>query len=107
MRKIRDFLPEECVEDFEYDICEYPDKFLNPNGEITPDEVIRVFRDWLNTETTAELEGVKPVKKTLGGLAEFFFCGNCEDCDVMWTEHGNRHHYCPNCGAKIDWSGAE
>lgn len=99
--KVRDFLPVECVEAFEHEICEYPDKYLNPDGKVTANEAIRVFRDWLNTETTAELDGVKAIIHE-GPTTQY----DCPICDE-YLDHklcdGGKINYCPNCGTKIKW----
>jgi len=32
-------------------------------------------------------------------LAEFFECTKCQNNDIL-----KHHHFCPNCGCKINWS---
>lgn len=103
MKKIKDFLPEECADSLIHgaQTFEYPE-----DEEFTADTIADMLffylMNWLWSETTSELKGVKPelkmVQPCMGGNHSYVYrCGNCT------TNIGRGWSYCPSCGTELDW----
>lgn len=92
-RKIKDFLPTECINTLRAGVA-----IAAMTGNAL--EMLDVF---LDSETTAEPEGLKPV-----GDGNQKDCGFCKGMlyttnDPDFIQVGRSFKYCSHCGTKIDW----
>lgn len=109
MKKIRDFLPEECVLEIER-LCAEGEKTVRPGicGARYQEGARWVafnIKKYLNTETTTELKGVYPKKHIAHDGNIYTHCGKCHK--KIQPEFETVQGFCMSCGTKIDWSDEE
>ncbi len=107
MKKIREFLPDKCMIELLDTIEQYKEGWSDKHT-FGAHLAMRTVAEWLNTETTAELEGVKPVHHECGLIEDGeTFATDIDTCGFCEYVIDVSYRYCAHCGTKIDWSREE